>query len=292
MDTMDVEEASSAQDPTPSVGSFRFSSEVIMQILRFLGPTDILSMRKTCRMMHRVTKYRVVWLEALERICEQYGIFKPTFPVEEMSLLELEHASTGPSRFLRAAKMQTEEECLRPYLTRIPQLRQARSSHDSSSYNALHLVPGGRFLFTSGRNTVCLFDLGYNMNVPVKPFPLATLKDFGELRAVAPTTNGKELLIATTNRTASTILYIHQIKPNSRPKDLKFRCIGQMELNGHQAHDSISDVHLTSTLTFFRWNQEFFLWNWAGNTGCRWPISNALSPYYTPVSQRNHSSMP
>ncbi|KAF6764476.1 hypothetical protein DFP72DRAFT_1130352 [Ephemerocybe angulata] len=282
MDTMEVEEFSSAQGPTsPSVGNFRLSSEIIMQILRFLGPKDILSMRKTCRMMHTVTKDRVVWLEALKRICEQYGIFKPTFPMEGMSLLELEHASTGPTRFLNGVKKHEPETWVRPYLTRMPQLRESRSSHDSSYSNAVHLVPGGRFLFTSGRNDICLFDLGYSMNVPVKPFPIATLKDFGELEAVAPTTNGKELLIATIKRPppgapASVILYIHQIKPNRQSKDLKFWCKGQMEMNGLQAHSFIGDVHLTSTHTIFRCNQEFILWNWGGNTGCRWPTSNVF----------------
>ncbi|KAF5330179.1 hypothetical protein D9611_010633 [Ephemerocybe angulata] len=223
----------------------------------------------TCRMMHRVTKYRVVWLEALERICEQYGIFKPTFPMEEMSLLELEHASTGPTRFLNGVKMQEHEELVRPYLTRMPQLRQKRSSHDNSHYNAVHLVPGGRFLFTSGLNSVCLFDLGYNMNVPVKPFPLATLEGFGDLRAVAPTKNGKEFVIATLKR--SVLSSAAQVNPAE--------LAGQMKLN--QTLSFVGDMHLTSTFTFFKCNEEFVLWNWAGNTGCRWPTSNALSPYTT-----------
>ncbi|KAF5330194.1 hypothetical protein D9611_010616 [Ephemerocybe angulata] len=289
----------STQDPAPSAGSFRFSSEIIMHIIRFLGPKDILSMRKACRMMHRVTKYRVVWLEALERVCEEYGIFKPTFPMEEMSLLELEHASTGPTRFLNGVKRYQPEEFVRPYLTRMPQLCRTRNSHDRSS-DILHLVPGGRFLFTSGvnLNTVCLFDLGYNMNVPVKSFPLATLEGFGDLGAVAPTKNGKGFVIATlklsvlssaaqlypaelARRTPdSRILYIHQIEPNSQPKDLKFWCIGQMDLP-HGLLNFVGDMHLTSTFVFFTRNDEFVLWNWAENTGCRWDTSNELSSYTT-----------
>ncbi|KAF5330236.1 hypothetical protein D9611_010627 [Ephemerocybe angulata] len=293
----------SAQDPTPSAvtgnGSFRFSSEIIMHILRFLGPTDILSMRKTCRMMHRVTKYRVVWLEALERVCEKYGIFKPTFPTEKMSILELEHASTGPTRFLAGVKMYEPDECVRPYITRTPQFRWERRSYDFYGYDTFHLVPGGRFLFTCNSHVVCLFDLGYSMNVHVKSTPLAILKGFGELKAVAPTTNGKELLIATTKgrvrsstaqvnsaelagRTAagapsSKILYIHQIDPNHRSEDLKFCCKGKMELHyGPEAYTFTGNIHLTSTFAFFKRNEEFVYWNWEGNTGCRWPASGML----------------
>ncbi|KAF6764464.1 hypothetical protein DFP72DRAFT_955551 [Ephemerocybe angulata] len=277
----------SAQDPTPAAGSFRFSSEIIIQILRFLGPTDILSMRKTCRMMHRVTKYRVVWLEALERVCEKYGIFKPTFPMEKMSILRLEHASTGPTRFLAGVKIYQPDDCVRPYITRTPHFRRERCSYDSYSYDTFHLVPGGRFLFTSASNTVCLFDLGYSMNVPVESLPLATLKGFGELKAVAPTMNGKELLVATIKGSpvgapASKILYIHQINPNHRSKDLRFCCKGKMELHfGPQARTLTGSIRLTSTFALFKRNEEFVYWNWEGNTGCRWPASGML--YFTPL---------
>ncbi|KAF6764465.1 hypothetical protein DFP72DRAFT_423288 [Ephemerocybe angulata] len=281
MDTsmMKVEEACPGEDLTLSAGSFRISSEIIMHILRFLCPTDIISMRKTCRMMHRITKCRVVWLEALERVCEKYGIFKPTFPMETMSILELEHASTGPVKFLGGVKMYHDEECVRPYLTRTPQLRRERSSHDSYSYDTFHLVPGGRFLLTSDLNTIWLFDLGYNMNVPVKPLPLATLEGFGEMQSIAPTTNGKELLIASLKRfpyggpEPKPILYIHQISPNHGTKDSKFLCKRKLELQTHQAIH-IGNIHLTSTFVFFKCKEEFVLWNWAENTGCRWPTFN------------------
>ncbi|KAF5330237.1 hypothetical protein D9611_010626 [Ephemerocybe angulata] len=285
MDTsmMKVEEACPGEDLTLSAGSFRISSEIIMDILRFLCPTDIISMRKTCRMMHRITKCRVVWLEALERVCDKYGIFKPTFPMEEMSILELEHASTGPTRFLDGVKRYQPEESVRPYLTRTPQLRRERSSYDSFVYDAFQLVPGGRFLFTSAIDTVCLFDLGYNMNVPVKPSPLAVLDNFGELRAIAPTRNRKKLLVATLKWSLpgtplSRILYIHQINPNRRGQGLKFHCKGSLELHRPQDATLMGDMHLTSTFVFFKRTQEFILWDWARNRGCRWP---ATTVHYT-----------
>ncbi|KAF5330201.1 hypothetical protein D9611_010617 [Ephemerocybe angulata] len=254
-----------------------------MHILRFLGPTDIISMRKTCRMMHRITKCRVVWLEALERVCEKYGIFKPTFPMEEMSILEPEHASTGPTRFVEGVKRYQPEESVRPYLTRTPHLRRERSSYDSFAHDAFQLVPGGRFLFTSALDTVCLFDLGYNMNVPVKPSPLAVLDNFGELRAIAPTKNRKKLLVATLKWSLpgtplSRILYIHQINPNRRGQDLTFHCKGSLEIHRAQDATLMGDIHLTSTFAFFKRTQEFVLWDWAGNRGCRWP---ATSVHYT-----------
>lgn len=155
-------------------------------------------------MNYKASKARIVWLIALERICETHGIFKSTFPTNRMSLLELEHAALSPHRFVKSIKATENADPVRPYQNRsVPCHKRA-----SPNFNEVHraeiigLIPGGRFLLTSDtRSGMCLWDLGYNANIPIKPFPIATLdlpNSSLELKCMAPGEGGRDLLLAVT----------------------------------------------------------------------------------------------
>lgn len=62
------------------------------------------------------------------------------------------------------------------------------------------LVPGGRFLLTNGDSEIILWDLGYNSKEFMKPCPLSSNSVVGDLCALAPTSDGKELLVAVETR--------------------------------------------------------------------------------------------
>lgn len=164
-------------------------------------------------MFYKTAASRSVWLAALNRVCEQHGIYKPTYPTEKMTVAELEHAASGPHRFVRFV---TEFEsaspsiCKQPYLTR--QFPCRRRLDDPGNTDGLYrapyisLIPGGRFLVTASagtitdatKGTVCLWDLGYNMNSPMKPFPIATASTQSSIISFStcPSANGIDIIVA------------------------------------------------------------------------------------------------
>ncbi|KAI4527958.1 hypothetical protein K525DRAFT_263758 [Schizophyllum commune Loenen D] len=98
-----------------------------------------------------------------------------------MSLLELEHAATAPSRFIRLMRKydlvaDTTDERLSPMAKQLLHLRLpgkpgAVPAH-SDSFQDIHLVPGGRFLFTLSQDYFHIWDLGRNAYSGLKPLPL------------------------------------------------------------------------------------------------------------------------
>jgi hypothetical protein len=120
-----------------------------------------------------------------------------------MSLRELEHAATSPHRFIETINYDDEEGLkVLPFQSRIHPLRpSAESIVAPCSVDTFTLIPGGRFLLTNGRHEIILWDLGYNPKQYLKPWPLSAEHGYnvgaeGEMRAVAPTPDGKQLLVA------------------------------------------------------------------------------------------------
>jgi len=124
----------------------------------------------------------------------------PSFPFENMSVKELEHAALSPSRL---------EDCLRndPYgdkalePKRILPFEPLDSEAQPYGCSELYLVPGGRFLFTeSARNGhIALWDLG---NVGTREdmtwLPIAVIDDDRLIiMHTSPTADGTGLLLAT-----------------------------------------------------------------------------------------------
>ena len=158
---------------------------------------------QTCRNFHTITQIRVIWTRALGRLCERYGLFKPTFPMDRMTLLELEHAATSPRRLTESMTYFDDEQVqLLPFQSRIHPLR---SSNESivvpHRIRAFVVVPGGRFLLTEGRHRIRLWDLGYNPKQYLRPWSFFATCSFepsceGSLRIVTPTEDGEQLLVA------------------------------------------------------------------------------------------------
>lgn len=130
-------------------------------------------------------------------------MFKPTFPVQRMSVLELEHAATAPNRFLEyVKKTPAKNDSVVPYHTRVLQFRRPGETGATFSVDALHLIPGGRFLITTGSGCLDIWDLGYNGNHSGNVFPLASLANADGssclmLGDVSPRGQGDTLLLAT-----------------------------------------------------------------------------------------------
>lgn len=172
--------------------------DTLIQILSFLAPQDIISLRKVSRenvylfqldviaqcskALSAASKVRIVWMNALRRVCLHHEAFGPTFPLEKMTLLDLEHATTSPDRLAGRLRRQLPGGRVEPLATRIlkphrpVQPSDVAPDQDLGQFHDLALVSGGRFLITStSSGVVQMWDLGYSPNMLIKPFPLASL---------------------------------------------------------------------------------------------------------------------
>lgn len=150
---------------------------------------------QTCRQCCLVTQLKTVWMAAVDEVCERHGIFKATYPMDEMSLEELERVSMSPHLFVKSIKRNSARGTVP--MCRIRPL-QDPSSNQIIHIRSLFLVPGGRFLVTAGADRVCLWDIGWSTLAPaLKPYPLAALKrpNF-HLHAVVPSLDKEELIVA------------------------------------------------------------------------------------------------
>jgi len=199
--------------------------DVLLQIQTFLDPDDIISLRKvsillcsecliltvflsflfeTSKVLGTVTKWRIVWINALDRVCLMHGINLSTFyPLENISQIELEHAAFSPFRFIKYAKHNIpSERDIKPVVTRIlePQLPPVLSTDENVPFtcDALLLVLGGRFLFIDTiLHGVPLWDLGTHAGIPMKLSPLAVLPTtMGSfVRSISPTPDGHGIYV-------------------------------------------------------------------------------------------------
>ena len=55
---------------------------------------------KTCKALQATTRRHVVWMAALRRVCLDNTLFLPSFPISDMSDLELENAAMAPRRWI------------------------------------------------------------------------------------------------------------------------------------------------------------------------------------------------
>ena len=133
-----------------------------------------------------------MWIAALRRICLDNVLFLPSFPIPDMSDLELERAAMAPSRWLELCGKQKQHsndsiEMLHPRTSRIIE-------HGDSSL--FFIVPGGRYLVTAGVG-LYVWDLGYVSTVDCKLVASVGLGDKFSFLEVQATPDGKGMVILT-----------------------------------------------------------------------------------------------
>ena len=146
---------------------------------------------KTCKALELATRKRVIWVTALQRVCLVNALFLPSFPICDMSDLELERAAIAPCRWIELCgtflKQRSDD------FSEMLHLRTTRIIKDNM-VKSLHIVPGGRFLVTAGYG-LFIWDLGYVSTVDCKLVASIGLEyDFG-LFMVQATSDGKGLII-------------------------------------------------------------------------------------------------
>ncbi|KAJ3539996.1 hypothetical protein NMY22_g4482 [Coprinellus aureogranulatus] len=190
-----------------------------------------------------------------------------------MTELEIVHAATSPYRLVRLVKDWYEEQ-IYPFQSREHPQRMGHFSQDMVEHvvyevTNFYLVPGGRFLVASDEDELILWDLGYNSKQFIRPFPLTVGERAGQPLAVAPTADGKELLVATLPRIygdefALTMYRVNPVAPAPGPQ---FQRIAELPPVGG---DLIKVLRLANDMAVIWDFPNFIIWNWVEDTACKW----------------------
>ncbi|KAH6905544.1 hypothetical protein BKA70DRAFT_1564956 [Coprinopsis sp. MPI-PUGE-AT-0042] len=181
----------------------------------FVDPVDLLSLRKTCKVLYKMTQRRFVWLQIAKRVCFELGLFEKSFPFDDMTTGDLEHLALSPSRVGNWVS-NNDERYQGPLQTRLFSPRPSRSEA-VLEIHGLELVPGGRYLITyTVLKGVYLWDLGYNTMIAAKSIPLAHLPipfDFAWW-PICPTEDRKGIQITFQSQQGSHyVLEIYEVYP-------------------------------------------------------------------------------
>jgi hypothetical protein len=136
-----------------------------------------------------------VWVNALRRVGFAYGIYMPTFPIDDMRTDQLMHAATSPSRFISRLRYGLDTKSLKPLSTRV-----LMHSNGVPEIDDFYLIPGGRFIIVwTVAGTIQLWDLGFCPTVIVKPDPVAAMEagEFTRVRSVVPSADSMGIKLVT-----------------------------------------------------------------------------------------------
>ena len=145
---------------------------------------------KTCKALELATRKRIVWVTVLHRVCLDNTLFLPSFPIPDMSDLELERAAMAPRRWIELCSASQKQhsddssDVLHPRTIRF-----IKGTADS-----LFIVPGGRYLVTACLG-LFVWDLGYVSTVDCKLVASAGLEKYFNGCTVQTTPDGKGLVI-------------------------------------------------------------------------------------------------
>ena len=113
----------------------------------------------------------MVWVAALRQVCLDNTLFLPSFPVSDMSDLEIEKAAMGPRRWIGLYGMFEKQHLndpgavMYPRTTRIINIPFAEVTYFGTD---VFFVPGGRYLVGSSRASISVLDLGYTSSADCK----------------------------------------------------------------------------------------------------------------------------
>ncbi|KAF7764058.1 hypothetical protein Agabi119p4_8595 [Agaricus bisporus var. burnettii] len=128
--------------------------DVLISLMRFLRPLDLIALRQTCRYLYEANNRRIVWITALIDVCVENDVFLPTFPIDVMTTEQLLRAATSPSR-LSAFLRRNHEKKLVPTVHTILDLELSEGDFTTM----LYFVPGGRFIVLLSLRTLQLWDI-------------------------------------------------------------------------------------------------------------------------------------
>ena len=112
-------------------------------------------------------------MAALRRVCLDNSLFLPSFPISEMSDLELERSAMAPHRWIELCgafekqRLNDPGARLRPRATRIIDDSLVTVT-EVGVITEFFMVPGGRYLVCSSSESISVLDLGYTSSADCK----------------------------------------------------------------------------------------------------------------------------
>ncbi|KAF8812954.1 hypothetical protein BYT27DRAFT_7239602 [Phlegmacium glaucopus] len=184
-------------------------------ICTFLYPSDILALRQTCKSFQLPTRQRFIWVDALRQVCLDNTLFLPSFPIPNMTVVELEHAAMAPRRWIELCTAFENDDsgaklCART--TRIINNPLAATARDCE----LFIVPGGRYLVGQSPKGVFVWDLGYTSSADCKLIASVECKSYYCMVQATPDDMG--LIIFSSRRFTGCSVY--EIYPQSETPQL------------------------------------------------------------------------
>ena len=101
-------------------------------------------------------------MAALHQVCLDNTLFLPSFPISDMSDLEIEKAAMGPRRWIELCGAYERQHLKDPCAMLCP--RSTRIINDlfpTETSTQFFLVPGGRYLVRFAPGGISVLDLGY-----------------------------------------------------------------------------------------------------------------------------------
>ncbi|KAF5331281.1 hypothetical protein D9611_013070 [Ephemerocybe angulata] len=120
-------------------------AEIWIKILVDVEPFDVLSAGKTCRYLRDITSSKDLWRGLVNTMCSKHGLFRPSYPVEDMSLGQIQRATVGP--YLFARQLQHRGASFDTPIAAVDRLEPVSQRIACVQRHILfyQLVPGGRF---------------------------------------------------------------------------------------------------------------------------------------------------
>ena len=269
--------------------------DTLIQIQKHLDARDIVALRKvrmsillvfsekrlnygtfqSCKGLHAATQHRTVWLNALRRMCWRHGVFAPSFPLEHMSIKELEHASLAPSRISSLIR----KGALRSFVTRILEPRTPSIRKDVETdleCDSAFLIPGGRFLVVNSVcHGICLWDLGIHAGKVPEFSPIAVIQQaYHPCLCTGPTRDGLGIVIIShLHGSSDRELVAHEIYPcTSNPKFTRLGSIKYPDKIGYIS----GRAALSGEFWVFRASYFIVVWNIRLGAAVAWSYSESI----------------
>jgi len=129
-----------------------------------------------------------LWANTVRRICVESDTYLPSYPLEKMTILELQRAALSPT-LCRALLSKADTVLGELVLDDASVLKATERKvvmgpwRAKESHTQCYLVPGGRFLLTCGKTSgLCLWDVGIPGSELLDQPVLVAKADTGDLQ--------------------------------------------------------------------------------------------------------------
>ncbi|PPQ75585.1 hypothetical protein CVT26_012675 [Gymnopilus dilepis] len=262
----------------------RLAVDVLINILNFLRPCDIIGVRRTCKLLQEITKLRTVWVNALGALMEQHSISEAMFPLREMRVDILEHVALSPHRLVSLVK---RSSAIEPSSIRTLSRDLSKEEKDTfamqgvGQVNDLILACGGRYLVSNSVNSsrwsvstlMSVWDLGIcaNDTALVLTRYLEQKIDL-ELRLFFPDpdVSGTFYVVSVQRSSAITVL-IHRVLLSDSPSITSFSAL-ELPVTAPTSPCLVELVPNSSRIVISSQHDEkvsLWIWDFLLNTGAR-----------------------